>query len=66
MEQVTPGIKRKDHFVIVDSVGVCERTRPMRAEEKKPNVAFEKLLQPSPLAIVNPKCWKASLDGSCD
>jgi len=45
MEQVNPGIKRKTRFVIIDTVGVCERvktdTRPL---ERKPTVAFEKLL----------------------
>ena len=45
MEQVNPGIKRKTRFVIIDTVGVCERvktdTRPL---ERKPAVAFEKLL----------------------
>jgi type I restriction enzyme, R subunit len=46
LRAVTPDAQAKDHFVIVDAVGVCELdmtdSRPM---EKKPNVAFEKLLQ---------------------
>jgi type I restriction enzyme R subunit len=46
LRAVTPDALAKDHFVIVDAVGVCELdktdSRPM---EKKPNVAFEKLLQ---------------------
>jgi type I site-specific restriction endonuclease len=45
MEQVNPGIKRKNRFVIVDAVGVCEQdltdSRPL---EKKRTVTFEKLL----------------------
>jgi len=45
MEQVNPGIKRKNRFVIVDAVGVCEQdltdSRPL---EKKRNVSFDKLL----------------------
>ena len=43
---VTPDAVAKDHFVIVDSVGVCEQdmtdSKPM---EKKPTVSFEKLMQ---------------------
>ena len=46
LQSVTPDAKCKDHFVIVDAVGVCERdmtdSRPM---EQKPSVSFEKLLQ---------------------
>jgi len=46
LKTVTPDATIKDHFVIVDAVGVCEQdmtdARPM---EKKPSVAFEKLLQ---------------------
>lgn len=42
---VTPDADHKTHFVIVDAVGVCEtdktETRPL---EKKPSVAFEKLV----------------------
>ena len=45
MEQVNPGIKRKNRFVIVDAIGVCESdltdSRPL---EKKRNVTFDKLL----------------------
>ena len=45
MEQVNPGIKRKNRFVIIDAVGVCEQdltdSRPL---EKKRTVTFEKLL----------------------
>jgi type I restriction enzyme, R subunit len=43
---VTPDAAAKDHFVIVDAVGVCESelvdTHPL---EKKPSVSFEKLLE---------------------
>lgn len=43
---ITPDAGAKDHFVIVDAVGVCERdmtdSRPM---EQKPTVSFEKLMQ---------------------
>ncbi|MBI2312892.1 MAG: DEAD/DEAH box helicase family protein [Betaproteobacteria bacterium] len=46
LKAVTPDAPVKDHFVIVDAVGVCEAektdSRPM---EKKPSVSFEKLLQ---------------------
>ena len=46
LKAVTPDATAKDHFVIVDAVGVCEEektdSRPM---ERKPSVSFEKLLQ---------------------
>ena len=46
LKTVTPDAVTKDHFVIVDAVGVCEQdktdSRPM---EKKPTVSFEKLMQ---------------------
>lgn len=46
LKSVTPDAIAKDHFVVVDAVGVCERdltdSRPM---EQKPTVSFEKLLQ---------------------
>ena len=46
LRAVTPDAEVKDHFVIVDAVGVCEQdltdSKPM---EKKPTVSFEKLLQ---------------------
>ena len=45
MEQVNPGIKRKNRFVIIDAVGVCEQdltdSRPL---ETKRTVSFGKLL----------------------
>jgi type I restriction enzyme R subunit len=44
--QVTPDATSKDHFVIVDAVGVCEQDKTdVRPMERKPSVAFEKLLQ---------------------
>ncbi len=46
LQSVTPDAKVKDHFVIVDAIGVCEQdktdSRPM---EQKPTVSFEKLMQ---------------------
>jgi type I restriction enzyme R subunit len=46
LKSVTPDATVKDHFVIVDAVSVCERDKtdacPM---ERKPSVAFDKLLQ---------------------
>ncbi|WP_027714110.1 DEAD/DEAH box helicase family protein [Desulfuromonas sp. TF] len=46
LQAVTPDAVTKDHFVIVDAVGVCEQDQtdslPM---ERKKNVGFEKLLQ---------------------
>lgn len=46
LQSVTPDAKAKDHFVIVDAVGVCEQdktdSRPM---EQKPSVAFDALLK---------------------
>ena len=46
LKSVTPDAIAKDHFVVVDAVGVCEQdltdSSPM---EQKPGVSFEKLLQ---------------------
>src|SRR3972149_2878884 len=46
LQSAPPDAKAKDHFVIVDAVGVCEQdktdSRPM---EQKPTVSFEKLMQ---------------------
>jgi type I restriction enzyme R subunit len=43
---ITPDAKAKDHFIIVDAVGVCERdktdSKPM---DRKKSVSFEKLLK---------------------
>src|SRR2546426_1020629 len=46
LKSVTPDAASKDHFVIVDAVGVCELDKTdARPMEKKPSVAFDKLLQ---------------------
>ena len=46
LKAVTPDATAKDHFVIVDAVGVCEQDKTdARPMEKKPSIAFEKLLQ---------------------
>jgi type I restriction enzyme R subunit len=46
LKAVTPDAKAKDHFVIVDAVGVCEQDKTdARPMEKKPSVSFERLLQ---------------------
>lgn len=46
LKSVTPDATEKDHFVIIDAVGVCEQdktdSRPM---EKKRSVSLEQLLQ---------------------
>ena len=46
LRSVTPDATRKDHFVIVDCVGICEQdlsdSQPL---ERQPTVPFEKLLQ---------------------
>ena len=50
MEQVSPGVKRKTRYLIVDSVGVCERVQTeSRPLEEKPTVSFEKLLDAAAL-----------------
>ncbi|ALA58303.1 type I restriction-modification enzyme R subunit C-terminal domain-containing protein [Nitrospira moscoviensis] len=46
LKSVTPDAPSKDHFVIVDAVGVCEQDKTdARPMEKKPRVSFDKLLQ---------------------
>jgi type I site-specific restriction endonuclease len=60
MEQVNPGIKRKNRFVIVDAVGVCERdmtdSRPL---EKKRAVTFDKLLDAIALGNREPEALES-------
>jgi type I restriction enzyme R subunit len=55
LKGVTPDAKAKDHFVIVDCVGVCERdltdSRPM---DQKKSVPLEKLLQAIVLGNTEP------------
>lgn len=46
LQAVTPNVKSKDHFIIVDAVGVCESDKTdSRPLERKPTVSFEKLIQ---------------------
>ncbi|RMF38304.1 MAG: type III restriction endonuclease subunit R, partial [Planctomycetota bacterium] len=46
LQSVTPDATAKDHFVIVDAVGVCEQDKTdSRSMERKPTVAFDKLMQ---------------------
>ncbi len=56
LKAVTPDARAKDHFIIVDAVGVCEQdktdSRPM---EKKRTVSFEKLLQAVSLGNIEPE-----------
>jgi type I restriction enzyme R subunit len=56
LQGVTPDAKTKDHFVIVDAVGVCEQdktdSRPM---DQKKSVPFEKLLQAVALGNKEPE-----------
>jgi type I restriction enzyme, R subunit len=55
LQSVTPDAKAKDHFVIVDCVGVCERdmtdSRPM---DQQKSVPLEKLLQAVALGNIEP------------
>ncbi len=56
LQSVTPDARAKDHFVIVDCVGVCERdmtdSRPM---DQKKAVPLEKLLQAVALGNTEPE-----------
>ena len=60
MEQVNPGVKRKNRFVIVDAVGVCESdmtdSRPL---EKKRTVTFDKLLDAVALGNREPDVFES-------
>ena len=55
LQSVTPDAKTKDHYIIVDAVGVCERdktdSKPM---DRKKSVSFEKLLQAVSLGNTEP------------
>ena len=55
LKSVTPDAKAKDHYIIVDAVGVCERdktdSKPM---DRKKSVSFEKLLQAVSLGNIDP------------
>jgi type I restriction enzyme, R subunit len=56
LKTVTPDAAGKDHYVIVDAVGVCERdktdSRPM---DQKKSVPFDKLLQAVGLGNTEPE-----------
>jgi type I restriction enzyme R subunit len=56
LRSVTPDAKGKDHFLIIDAVGVCEQdktdSRPM---DQKKSVSFEKLLQAVALGNTEPE-----------
>jgi type I restriction enzyme R subunit len=46
LQSVTPDAREKDHFVIVDAVGVCENVKTdSRPMEKKRSFSLEQLLQ---------------------
>jgi type I restriction enzyme R subunit len=52
---VTPDAKTKDHFIIVDAVGVCEKDKTdSRPLDQKKSVPFEKLLQAVALGNTEP------------
>jgi type I restriction enzyme R subunit len=56
LKAVTPDARAKDHYVIVDAVGVCERdktdSRPM---DQKKSIPFDKLLQAVALGNTEPE-----------
>jgi type I restriction enzyme R subunit len=56
LRSVTPDAKAKDHYVIVDAVGVCERdktdSRPM---DQRKSIPFDKLLQAVALGNTDPE-----------
>lgn len=55
LQQVTPDAKSKTHFVIVDTVGVCEEDKTdSRPLERKRSVSLEKLLQAISLGNTEP------------
>jgi type I restriction enzyme R subunit len=56
LQAVTPDAKVKDHFVIVDCVGVCEQDKTDSAPmDQKKSVPFDKLLQAVALGNVEPE-----------
>jgi type I restriction enzyme R subunit len=63
-QAVTPDARSKTHFVLVDCVGLCEQefvdTRPL---EKRPFVAFEKLLQSVAFGSTEPAILKRAFEG---
>ena len=55
LKAVTPDASAKTHYVIVDSVGVCEQVKTdSRPLEKKRTVSLEKLLQTISLGNIEP------------
>jgi len=55
LQSVTSDAKTKDHYVIVDAVGVCERNKTdSRPMDRKKSVSFEKLLQAVSLGNTEP------------
>jgi type I restriction enzyme R subunit len=56
LRSVTPDARAKDHYVIVDAVGVCERdktdSRPM---DQRKSIPFDKLLQAVALGNTEPE-----------
>ena len=56
LRSVTPDARAKDHYVIVDAVGVCERdktdSRPM---DQRKSIPFDKLLQAVALGNTQPE-----------
>jgi type I restriction enzyme, R subunit len=55
LQSVTPDAKAKDHFVIVDCVGVCEQDMTdSRSMDQKKSVSLEKLLQAVALGNTEP------------
>ena len=56
LQAVTPDATTKDHFVIVDCVGVCEQDKTDSAPmDAKKSVPFDKLLQAVALGNVEPE-----------
>jgi len=56
LQAVTPDARSKDHFVIVDAVGVCERDKTdSRPLDQKKSVPLDKLLQAVALGNVEPE-----------
>jgi type I restriction enzyme R subunit len=56
LQAVTPDARAKDHFVIVDCVGVCEQDKTDSAPmDVKKSVPFDKLLQAVALGNVEPE-----------
>ncbi|HEB78378.1 MAG TPA: DEAD/DEAH box helicase [Methylothermaceae bacterium] len=62
LQSVTPDAQYKDHFVIVDAVGVCEQDKTdSRLMERKPTVAFDRLMQA--VNFINGDNFKIELGG---